>query len=95
MPSAGLGQRSVLGKILGKFKACRAKEAALGDIIGEGSIAVMAGGIVWDLGRSWTKAPFPQRAWDGGAWLCASPETTNFPAISLTLALHPMCFEEQ
>ncbi|KAJ2947369.1 hypothetical protein O0L34_g17134 [Tuta absoluta] len=47
------------------------------------------------LGRSCTKAPLPQRACEGGAWLCASPDATSLPEDSRTRARHPMCFEEQ
>lgn len=97
--SSGLGgrnQRSVLGSIRGKFRAWRAKAATVGDVMGEGRIAE-ASPVKLDRprGRSWTNAPLPQRACDGGAWLCSSAEATSFPDMSRTRALQPMCFDEQ
>lgn len=60
--------------------------------VGEG-LGVEAGGSA--RGRNCTKAPLPQRAWDGGTWLCLSPDATSLPAERRTRARHPICLDEQ
>ena len=92
----GRDHRFVLVNILGKLRASRARAATVGEDIGEGRIAEDSPErLARPLGRSCTKAPLPQRACDGGKWLCSVPDATSFPDIRRTRALHPMCFDEQ